>query len=89
MRYAALGGPHPEHSRRQTGIWEPVQERQCGRVWGSWGDDMVGVDITAAINCSRGQVPRLGSLSHGSVTSGGLLHFSEPSVSLAGKRGLW
>ena len=50
---------------------------------------MVGVDITAAINCSRGQVPRLGSLSHGSVTSGVLLHFSEPSVSLAGKRGLW
>lgn len=27
--YAALERPHPEHSRRQTGIREPVQKRQC------------------------------------------------------------
>lgn len=39
---AVLERPHPEHSRRHTGIRELVQKRQCGRMWESWGDDMGG-----------------------------------------------
>ena len=39
---AALRRPHPEHSRRHTGIREPVQKRQCGRMLESWGYDMGG-----------------------------------------------
>jgi hypothetical protein len=40
LLYAALGKPHPEHSRRDPGTLEPVQKRQCGRMWELWVADV-------------------------------------------------
>lgn len=60
MRYAALGRPPRAQQKAETGICRTCPGETIAGGCGNPGMTWVGVDITAAINCSRGQVPRLG-----------------------------